>query len=307
MPVDTNLYASALTCPSTAVVGDFVYLVSGTAVDRTDADAAPTMPAIGVVCAKPTPTTCLITPSGDAPFYSSLTPGAVYYASGTPGGISKIPGSVIQAVAVAKDASTLTLFPDSLMGITKTYITTDVVAPGSDDGTPAGTGVTHEDSGTGNVHKTVLTLVNTPIPLVDEAGVVAYGGLKIFDFPQGNTLFLGAVADLALTKSSAGVDADWNGDVGIGTVTASNDATLATTEQNLIPTTATPQAVAGVTTADAKSTTTETGKIFDGTATAIDAFLNLLVDDSDHNVTGTPCNLIANGTVSLTWVNLGDL
>lgn len=175
-----------------------------------------------------------------------------------------------------------------------------------DAGLPDGTGVAAKQLGNQAIQRTVLTLTNAAVPLTDEAGVVAYGGLKIYDFPAGLILFLGAVADLALTKSSAGVNANWDGDVGLGTVTASNNATLSSTEQNLIPTTPTPQASAGATTADCKSTSTESGAILDGTSTAVDAYLNLLVDDADHDVTGTACNLIVNGTITLTWINLGD-
>jgi hypothetical protein len=174
-------------------------------------------------------------------------------------------------------------------------------------GAANGTGVSAVEYGDGAVHKTVLTLDDVAIALTDEAGVVAYGGLKVYDFPAGAIVFLGATADLAVTKSSAGVNATWDGDFGLGTVTASNNATLASTEQNLIPTTATPQAVDGATTAKGLSTSTESGVVFNGTSTAIDAFLNVLVDDADHDVTGTACNLIFNGTITLVWANLGDI
>lgn len=176
----------------------------------------------------------------------------------------------------------------------------------STQGSAAGTGVVATNYGTQAIQRTVIKLTDAAVALADEAGVVAYGGLKIFDFPAGLIVFLGAVADLALTKSSAGVNANWDGNVGLGTVTASNNATLSSTEQNLIPTTSTPQAVSGATTADCKSTSTESGAILDGTSTAVDVFLNLLVDDADHDVTGTACNLIVNGTITLTWINLGD-
>lgn len=174
-------------------------------------------------------------------------------------------------------------------------------------GAAAGTGVVATEYGDGYRHTTLLTLTNTPITLADEAGVVAYGGQKVYDFPQGAIVFEGAVLDLALTKSSAGVNADWDGDVGLGTATASNNATLSGTEQDLVPTTATPQAVAGATTADGLSTSTEACKVFNGTSTAKDAYLNLLVDDADHDVGATACNLIANGTIRLTWTFLGDI
>lgn len=178
----------------------------------------------------------------------------------------------------------------------------------ADLGSTAATGVVaRETKAAAKVRQVTLTLTNAAVALADEAGVVAYGGLKVYDFPAGVVAFFGAVADLALTKSSAGVNDTWDGDVGLGTVTASNNATLASTEQNLIPSTATPQAVAGATTADCYSTSTEAFKLIDGTATAVDVYLNLLVDDADHDVTTTPCNLIVNGTVKLTYMMLGDV
>lgn len=180
-------------------------------------------------------------------------------------------------------------------------------AGAADLGSPNGSGVTmREEHVGGKVRQVVLDLVDTPVVLTDEAGVVAHGGLKLLDLPQGVVLFLGAVADLALTLSAAGVNADWDGDVGLGTVVATNDAALATTEQDLIPTTATPQAAASATTADAQSTATESGAVFDGRSTPVDVFLNLLVDDADHNVGATPTNIIVNGSIKFAYVMLGD-
>jgi len=167
------------------------------------------------------------------------------------------------------------------------------------------TGLTVKEHGRGIVRYTQFSFSSTPVTLADEAGVVAYGGLKIYDFPAGAILFLGATSDVDLTKSSAGVNDDWDGDFGVGTVTASNNATLATTEQTVIPTTATPQASSGATTANGQSTATENA-VVDGTSTALDLYYNLLVDDADHDVTSTACNLILNGTLNVAWINLGD-
>lgn len=178
-------------------------------------------------------------------------------------------------------------------------------SPSAGAGAVAGSGVSVQELGNAVVHKTVLTFADAAIALTDNAGVVAYGGLKVYDFPEGAILMLGAVADLDLTKSSAGVNDDWDGDFGVGTVTASNNNTLSSTEQNIIPTTATPQASSGATTANGLSTATENA-VINGTSTAVDVYLNLLVDDADHDVTSTPCNLIVNGTLTLTWVKLGD-
>lgn len=172
-------------------------------------------------------------------------------------------------------------------------------------GAVAGTGATVVEYGNGVVHQTVITFTDTPVVLADEAGVIAYGGLKVYDLPEGAILLHGAVTDIALTKSSAGVNADWDGDMAVGTATAANDADLTSTEADIIPKTATPQAAAGATTADAL-TTTALLAIFDGTATAKDVFINFLVDDADHDVTSTPCNLVLNGTLTITWIKLGD-
>ena len=168
---------------------------------------------------------------------------------------------------------------------------------------PTVTGLTAESSGAGAFRTITFTFDDMAVAMVDEAGVVAYAGTKILDFPEGAVAIIGAVADLALTKSSAGINDTWDGDFGVGTVTASNNATLATTEQNIIPTTATPQAVSGVSSANGVSTA---ALYLDGTTTPADVYLNFLIDDADHDVTGTPANLIVNGTMKLHYVWLGN-
>lgn len=170
--------------------------------------------------------------------------------------------------------------------------------------TPAGTGVTAtEVPGT---RKLVFTFVNTPVPMVDEAGVVAYGSVKIADLPAGAIQLLGATGNLAVTKDAAGVNDDWDGDWSLGSVAADNNATLSGTEADMVPSTPTPQAVAGATTATGQSTATEAPAIFDGTTTPVPVHLNFLVDDVDHDVTTTPTNLLLNGTLTLVYAELGD-
>ena len=168
---------------------------------------------------------------------------------------------------------------------------------------PEVTGLTGVSSGSGHYRTVTLTFEDVAIALTDEAGVVAYGGLKVLDMPEGAYAIMGAVAGLAVEKSSAGVNDDFDGDFGVGTVTASNNATLATTEQNIIPTTATPQASSGATTAKGVSTA---AVYLDGTSTPSDIYLNFLVDDADHNVGGTACNLVINGTLTIHYLYLGN-
>ncbi len=169
-------------------------------------------------------------------------------------------------------------------------------------GVEANGAVAAEASG---MNRTVLTLSSVAFALTDVGATVAYSGKKIYDMPDGQIVIFGASANLTLGKSSAGVNVDWDGDFSLGTVTASNNATLTSTEANIIVSTATPQAVAGATTAKAVGITTPL--YLDGSGTAVDIYLNFLVDDADQDVTGTPCNLIVSGTVTLLWANLGDI
>lgn len=173
-------------------------------------------------------------------------------------------------------------------------------------GTKAGTAVTADETGLGNVHTTVLTFAAQAIALTDVPGTVAYGGMKVYDFPEGAILFKGAVADLAVAKSSSGVNADWEGDFSLGTASAAGDASLTIAEADLIPSTGTPAADQGATTAKGVSTSNEAPKILDGTAAAKSVYLNFLVDDADHDVTTTPCNLVVTGTITISWERLGD-
>lgn len=168
---------------------------------------------------------------------------------------------------------------------------------------PTVTGLSAVSYGAGPFRYVEVTFQNVAVPLADEAAVVAYGGLKFFDFAEGAVCIVGAVANFNVTKTSAGVNADWDGDFGVGTATASNNATLTGTEQNVIPSTATPQAVSGATTAKGVLTTMA---ILDGTTTPVDLYVNFLVDDTDHNVAGTACNLILNGTLSFAYIWQGN-
>lgn len=105
----------------------------------------------------------------------------------------------------------------------------------------------------GKIVHTRLTLDDHTVALTDNAGVVAYLGTKLYDFPAGGVNILSAIANLAITKSSAGVNADWDGDFALGTATANSAALLTGTQQDILPSTATPQAVSGATTATGMS------------------------------------------------------
>lgn len=159
--------------------------------------------------------------------------------------------------------------------------------------------------------KTVLTFVNAPIALVDDAGVKAMAGPKIYTMADGLVVYEGAVIDLTALSSTypavTGLVAAWDGDFGLGsTAVAATGGTIATTKVDLMASTATVQAVAGLGVLKGISTTTEAPKTKDGTAAPFDVYLNIIVDDGDQDVTTTATNLILNGTVTLHWKLLGD-
>ena len=165
-------------------------------------------------------------------------------------------------------------------------------------GAPAGTNVAARESGGDPVHKTTLNLAATPITLTDETGVILHGGLKVYDFPEGNILILGVVADLAVTVAG-NLDADAAGDFGMGTVTASNNANLTSTEVNIIPSTAT---LMSGSTGDTNGKNIAAIAPLDGTSTAVDLYLNYIWDDADHN----GGSQTVTGTITVAWINLGD-
>jgi hypothetical protein len=176
-------------------------------------------------------------------------------------------------------------------------------APNMLTGAVAGSGVVAREFISGPNRLTRLTLTGRTVTMTDEAGVVAYGGTKLYDFPTGAIRITGVGVSLTVTKSGAGINDDFDGDWGIGTATAGNNNALATTEQDIVATTATTQAVAGVTSI-AFPASSATVVSFDGTGTAKDLFLNFLIDDVDQDGGGT---LSVTGTIDITWQYLGDV
>jgi hypothetical protein len=169
-------------------------------------------------------------------------------------------------------------------------------------GAAASTSVAVTESSAGTI-KTVMTLTNKSITMTDATTAGSHGSLKLYDFPQCNLLFLGGTCNLTITAGTGGITdtAAVVGSIGTDTVGTDN-ATLTTTEADLIPSTAsTLTGGAGVT----KGKTVTAGVVvFDGTATAKDAWLNFAVPDADSTANDT---LTVSGTITLVWSNLGDV
>ena len=176
------------------------------------------------------------------------------------------------------------------------------------NGAKNGVTVTAVEYGDGVLHQTVLTLTATPITIADDADTAQYGGVKIYDFPAGCIVILGAVVDGSATLGVTGTFINtWAGGVGLGTATATTGTTLTGTEADIMPEVDVAAATAKVAAIDSLSVATaltESGaRWFDGTSTAKDLYLNLVIDDDASHTAGTGA---ITGTVTITWLNLGD-
>ena len=176
------------------------------------------------------------------------------------------------------------------------------------DGSAGHATIRATEYGDGLLHKTVLTCTALPISIADDAGVAQYGGVKVYDFPAGLINTLGAVIDGAVTLGTTGTIINtWAGGIALGTVTATTGATLVSTEANIMKEVDVAAATSKVAVVDAVSVATvlteSAASWLDGTATAIDMYLNLVVDDDATHTAGTGS---FTGTITFFWLNLGD-
>ncbi len=160
------------------------------------------------------------------------------------------------------------------------------------------------------LHTTVLTCTATPITIADEAGQGQYGGVKVYDFPEGLICVVGAAVSGSLTAGVTGtIINNWDGDVGLGTAVVADHQDVAglcgaVMQKNDVSAGASDKigVVAAKTVAAAL---TESGaRWIDGTATAADLFLNFLIDDDVSHTAGTAA---FTGTITFMWLKVGDV
>ncbi len=126
-------------------------------------------------------------------------------------------------------------------------------------------------------------------------------------FPEGNLLFLGAVANLSFAGS--GSDANlvdtWAGDFGIGTAPLTG-VTLDTDEVDLVVSTALAAATAEVSPVTrGTSLAADAGEIHDNTASTLEINVNLLIDAADIG-DGQTVAMTIDGEIYLSYIILGD-
>lgn len=148
-----------------------------------------------------------------------------------------------------------------------------------------------------------IQLKNVPMTINGASGV-GWGTAVIGDFPEGNILFLGAVAYIGLTGPGSGVVAAFNGDYGIGS-TPANDATITGGDVDLIPSTATIIAANRVApVARGTHAVAVTGTVYDNTDGSLEINLNILIDDADISADGLV--FLINGSLDIVYTVLGD-
>lgn len=180
-------------------------------------------------------------------------------------------------------------------------VNSSVLLSSAGAGAVNGATVSATEQGDGVVHKTILTLASTPVTVANTTGA-SFGGLKLYDFPEGRLAIIGVTANLSFNWAGQDIAAAGSGDFSMGsTITA--DATLGGTDVDLLPSSAMLDPfVSGVGTGSgALAASTQ----LDGTATAVDANLNIIIDDADVADAASDVVLVS-GTITMTWINLGD-
>jgi hypothetical protein len=216
---------------------------------------------------------------------------------------------VLLAFALAASAAptpNLTLNPDGTTWSGIGYKAQQAVTTGT---------IVAKEYGNNAFHKTVLIMTATPMVLNGSAGNVLYGGVgtstivPLYTFPKGNIKLLGAEIQsfntAKLTCSSAG-SATFSSISSLGTVTAANDATLTSTEANILDSTANGAAATNIATVHNVALLSSLPfagmtPAVDGTTTPIPVYFNVVISTDAANAAGT-CTFT--GTVTLTWTNL---
>ena len=146
---------------------------------------------------------------------------------------------------------------------------------------------------------TTLTRTDAEVTLTDDAGNGQYGGLLLYTFPEGLVKSLGVAVNGTLTGDVSYI-ATFDGSVSVGT-TAVSDATFGGADEDLLADGAFTQAVDSV--AAVNRVGGSAAAESDGTTTAVPVYLNFVITDDAAHATGTG---LFNGTVTLTWLYLGD-
>jgi hypothetical protein len=152
------------------------------------------------------------------------------------------------------------------------------------------------------VKKTLLPLRAVPVDVSAVTTGVGWGTVVIGDFPEGNILILGTVANLQFTATGTNATTTFDGDFSIGT-TPTADATLSGTDANIIASTALGAATARV--SPVVRGALGTPFMVDNTDGSLEMNLNVLIDAANITDDSTVPVLVT-GEVYIAYILLGD-
>lgn len=152
------------------------------------------------------------------------------------------------------------------------------------------------------IRKMSIPIRALPITVNGVTGI-GFGSVSLGSLPQGNLLYLGAVAYLRFSTADAGVIAAFTGSYGLGTG-VNADTALAGTDADLIPATTISAATAQVSpVVRGASTDALGGGVIDNTDTTLNINLNLLIDDASISAAAP---FTVDGVVYVSLIVLGD-
>ena len=171
---------------------------------------------------------------------------------------------------------------------------------------PTGLAVTETEP---NMHRTQITLVNTPVTMTDQGTNGNQGHIELYDLPAGLINVLGAECGLSIASSGTpGLSTSAAVVASVGSApAATTDATLTGTEANVIPSTTAPLTTyagtfAGRSTGSCLLDSTQSPAVgFTGTAQKL--YLNFACPHTNSSGNDT---LTVNGTIDIVWLNHGN-
>ncbi|MCK5236711.1 MAG: hypothetical protein KAR06_06970 [Deltaproteobacteria bacterium] len=216
-------------------------------------------------------------------------------------------GATLVADEDANYSFQCTVFTAGTAAVTLSNLSTNSVAD-EGVGTPSIPTCTVEEIGDGVLKRTILRLASVPVSVVSVTTGAGVGGTELYGFPLGHLNILGCIADLSCVIA-AGEQADFTdatpaGDIGIGTLAPANADALGTdaTDDDF----ATAVALTMAAYSSNSQLVSEPALLMDGTSTAKNLFVNLLIDAADID-DDTTSIVYVSGVIVLTWLNLGDV
>lgn len=151
--------------------------------------------------------------------------------------------------------------------------------------------------------KIAITLTSVAVTWTDNGASGGYGSLKIYDMPEGVVCVLAANLKITAASWSAGMGATATSVVfSVGSAAEATGATLDSTQANICPSVSAGTLAASAVAA-AFGTQLATPTNLNGTATAIDVYLNIASDGTDSTAGGT---VTVSGTLEITYIPAGD-